>query len=749
MEKALTTVLPKNQIANFGDEIDLHNLIQPIKAEKWVVLTAIITVFLLSVAYAILKPPVYQANVVLEVQDDQDSLNRISSTILPINSNESSSVNKQIALIKSRFVIEPVIKNLALDIRVHPRYFPIIGEWYARHHDQYLANSPLGLSQFAWGGETLKISQLEVVANQENKRLILIAKENNNYVLEDENHHILLRGIVGKIADNLNPNKPITLKVDQLIARPGTEFYVTKIPTEDVINQLSSQLIITDLGANADTGDKTGILQVSFTNTDPVKAVNILSAIATTAVQRNMDYKSLEAEKTLDFLNQQLPIIKDSLNAAEFKLNHYLAKRGALDLSTATRLLLTQISSDEAQLAQLNILKAQRLEQYTPDHPFIIALNQEMIALQNEIDSLKLRASKLPAADQEATNLSRDVQVKSQLYLLLLNKIQELQVTKAGTISDVRILSSAELPETPIPLAKSVIMACGFLLGLILGCVIVYTKKMLQQHVDSPLWIEQHFGIPNFAIIPYSDRQHSNSKLRKNERAHSLELLAVTNPHDFSIEALRSLRTSLHFALQDAPSNLIAILGISPDVGKSFIATNAAYILADAGKKVLLIDGDLRKGSIHKYFNNNSNLGLADVLNGKLKWQEVINHSKLPTLDFITTGKYPSNPSELLMRPAFKQMLEDIKTHYDIIIIDTVPVLNLTDGMIIGSLAGTNLLVLDNAAHSAQEIELAFRHMHNSGVKITGTIFNHTTSKAAKYGQGYYYYNYNYTLPKI
>ncbi len=748
MEKALSTVLPKNHTAKITDEIDLQNIIQPLIAEKWLIISIMLIFFLMSVVYAVIKAPIYQANILLEVQGDQNNLDKIDSNILPLNSDESMAVSKQIALIKSRYIIEPVIQNLALDIQIRPHYFPIIGAGYARHHAKSLTAPLFGLKSYAWGGENLKISTLNIQPSEENRQITLVANGNNNYILMDANNNKILQGTVGVIASNNDPNHPIIIKVDSLQANAGTKFYVTKHPAEDIINKFSSQLVITDLGTNTDTDNKTGVLQVSLSDTDPVKAVNILTAIAATTVQRNTEYKSLEAEKTLSFLNQQLPLIKQSLNTAEYKLNRYLAKRGALDLPTASKLLLTQISTDEAQLAQLNILKAQRLQQFTPNHPFIIQLNNQTAALQNQIESLKLQASKLPATDQVATNLARDVQVKSQLYLLLLNKIQELQVTKAGTISDVRILSPAELPEAPLPLPKSVIIACGILLGFMLGCLLVFARRMINHHVDSPLWIEQHFGIPNFAIIPYSSQQYQNSKLLKNGQLKSLDLLASTHPHELSIESLRSLRTTLHFALQDATNNIITIMGITPNVGKSFISTNIAYILADAGKRVLLIDGDMRRGAINTYFNCKSKFGLADILGDAVQWVDAVNHTKLPTLDLITTGKYPKNPSELLMRPLFKEFLEQVKTQYDIVIIDTVPVLHLTDGMIIASLTGLNLLVLDNATHSEHEIELAFRQMHNSGVKIAGTIFNHTTPKAAKYGQGYYYYNYNYAIPK-
>ena len=748
MEKALANVLPRRQFNKHSDEVDLRNLIAPLITEKWVVITITLLVFMLSLAYAVIKAPVYQANVLLEVQSNQDALDRLSNNLLPIKPDDVEAINKQIALIRSRYIIEPVILQLGLNIHVLPHYFPIIGGWYARHHAHALTKSLFGLSSYAWGGENIHIANLQVPPDAEEKKLILRATGKNTYSLFDPKNHLILSGTIGQLAKNNDPYHPFSILVDSLQANQGTQFTVIKEPIEKLVTKLSQKLVITELGAPGDVEQKTGVLQVSTADTNPAHAVALLSAISSVAVQRDTEYKSLESEKTLTFLNQQLPIIKKSLNNAEYKLNRYMAKKGSLDLATETRLLLTQISNDEGQLAQLNILRSEKLQQFTPLHPFILQLNDRINAVQSQIAWLKSRASKLPSSDQIATNLQRDVEVKSQLYLLLLNKIQSLQVTKAGTLSDVRILSSAELPDAPQPLPVSVILAGGFLLGLMLGSLVVYTRKMLRQNVDSPLWIEQHYGIPNFAIIPYSALQYDNVKANKNGHLKSLELLAKNNPHELSIEALRSLRTSLHFALQDAPSNIISIMGITPNVGKSFISTNIAYILADTGKRVLLIDGDMRRGSIYKYFNCKNNVGLSDVVNGAVDWTEAVKKTNLPTLDFIATGKYPNNPSELLMRPLFKQFLDHAKAQYDVVIIDTVPVLYVTDGMIIGSVTGLNLLVLDNAAHSEQEIELAFRHMHNSGVKIAGTIFNHTTRKAAQYGQGHYYYNYSYALPK-
>ena len=374
------------------------------------------------------------------MQGAQDGLEHLGNGLLPINTDENLAVNKQIALIKSRFILEPVINNLGLNIHIQPHYFPIIGEWYARHHSQSLASPLFGLTTYAWGGEHLQIGNLSVQPDHKSQ-FTLEATGNNTYNLFDERHKLILHSKVGEQASYITPQQRILIKVNSLEANSGAQFSITTVPTQVLINAIDDNLTITDLADTADVGQKTGVLQVSLKDDNPFHAVDILSAIAAVAVQKDMEHKSLEAEKTLVFLNQQLPLIKKSLNTAEYKLNKYMAKRGSLNLTTETKLLLSQISKDEDHLDQLNVLKAQKLQQYTPQHPFIIQLNSQITAEQNEIAALKNRASKLPASDQIATNLARDVQVKSQLYLLLLNKIQSLQVTKAGTVSDVRILS--------------------------------------------------------------------------------------------------------------------------------------------------------------------------------------------------------------------------------------------------------------------------------------------------------------------
>lgn len=742
MERALAKTLPSRQF-NKLDELDLRNLINPLLAEKWLVIGITLTIFIISIIYGMMKPPVYQSNVILEVQGNNDSLEHFGNNLLPLNTDETLAVNKQIALIKSRFILEPVINNLGLNVHVQPHYFPIIGEWYARHHAQSLQSPLLNLSSFAWGGEHLQIGSLNIQPDHKSS-FTLVATGNDGYNLFNSKHHLILQGKVGAMENAFDQQQRISIQVNSLIANKGAKFSLKTVPTQALINQIDNNLAISDLADNSDDQQKTGVLQISLSDNNPQRAVNILSAIAAVAVQKDMDHKSLEAEKTLKFLNQQLPLIKTSLNAAEYKLNKYMAKRGSLDLPTETKLLLTQISTNEQQLDQLNVLKAEKLQQFTPQHPFIIQLNNQIMAVKQEIAQLKSRASKLPASDQIATNLSRDVQVKSQLYLLLLNKIQSLQVTKAGTVSDVRILSGAEYPDSPMPSIAPVIAACGLLIGFMLSCLYVYSRKLFKYQVDNPLWIEQRFGIPNIALIPYSPQQSENIKAFKSGNSKSLDLLAAKYPREISIEAIRSLRTSLHFSLQDAPNNLISVMGISTGVGKSFISSNIAHILADTGKRVLLIDCDMRRGGINKYFNCQNSPGLAEFLNNMATSEEIIRTTALATLDFLPTGKYPANPSELLLRPRFKELLDQASANYDFVIIDTVPVALVTDGLIIANFTGLNLLVLDSGAHSEQEIELAISRLSNTGIKIAGTIFNHTSVKSAHYGYGYSY-NYNYS----
>ena len=224
-----------------------------------------------------------------------------------------------------------------------------------------------------------------------------------------------------------------------------------------------------------------------------------------------------------------------------------------------------------------------------------------------------------------------------------------------------------------------------------------------------------------------------------------IPLLAKADPKDLAIEALRSFRTSLQFVTLDAKNNILTIMGISPSVGKSFVSSNFAYLLAEAGKKVLLIDGDIRRGHLRDYFKISKLKGLSDVVVGQCSLESVLLKGTLTeTLDFLPAGTYPPNPSELLMSHQFHELLQKVSKLYDHVIIDTAPILAVTDAAIIAQQAGANFMVVASNKHEPAEVDMALRRLQTNGVTLSGSIFNFTEQSSHIYGYHGYGYNYKY-----
>ena len=243
--------------------------------------------------------------------------------------------------------------------------------------------------------------------------------------------------------------------------------------------------------------------------------------------------------------------------------------------------------------------------------------------------------------------------------------------------------------------------------------------------------------MPVYATVPRSPVQENRVQILKKKK--SIPILAVKHSDDIAIESLRSIRTTIHFALNNAKNNIIAIAGPAPEVGKSFISTNLAVIFAQSNKRVLLIDADLRRGYLHKYFDQELQPGLSEYLNGQNSLEQTIHTTSVANLDLMTRGKSPVNPAELLSSSKFQEMLETLSALYDYILIDTPPILAVTDGIIVSQYTGVNLIVARYAKTDMKELELTLNRFEQSGTKVNGFILNDIQRGSNSYGYGYNY----------
>ena len=513
-------------------------------------------------------------------------------------------------------------------------------------------------------------------------------------------------------------------------------FRVEKVRLLKIIGDLQREVSVSESGKDS------GILTIAYENANPELAQTFLQQVAQAYVRQNVDRNSAEASAQLVFVKEQLPNIRNQVDAAQKSLAAYQTRANSVDLTLQTKGLLDQEVAVETSIQQLRLQQAEMDRKFTRDHPAYQALMRQIGELQSRKSGFQGQVRQLPEAQQELLKLTRELKVSNEMYTAMLNQAQQLDVARAGTVGNVRIVDAAAVDDaTPVKPRKALVVLIGTLLGGFLSIALVLLKQMLNRGVEDPSQIED-LGLPVYASIPVSPKQQDDS-VRGNFRADGkLHLLAMKDPADLAIEAVRSLRTSLHFARLEAKNNLILISGSSPNAGKTFVSANLAAVIAQAGQRVLIIDADMRKGTLHKALGAQQSPGLSDVLVGKATAGQAIRVLEgLENLHYITRGDVPPNPSELLMHQNFSALLESVGKDYDIVIIDTPPILAVTDAAIIAHHVGTCLLVARFGMNQPKELALAKRRFEQNSVKLKGAIFNAVERRATGYySYGYYEY---------
>lgn len=718
------------------DEINLRELYELLRSGRWTILAFVLAAVVAGALYCVLVPPTYEADGLVQVEETSNSsgsmssLSQISSLLLgsPVQT------EAEIQILQSRLVLDQVIQSLNLEIEAHPKYFPIIGSAIARFNDDldHPAAAPWGLRRWAWGGEKITVTRFEVPDQWLDQRFTLVATP-TGFELNDPDGDEVLTGTVGQAAQSKDGKTQIF--VQQLVAAPGTRFAVIRHAHQTVLTRLLDALSV------AEQGKQSGVIQLTYRDRDPERVTAIIDNIENAYLKQNVERQSENAKQSLDFLNKQLPDLKAKLDADQARLTTYQSQHGAPDVASQTQMILQQSVDLETQRLQLIQQRDQALQRFTPQHPVVQALNQQIGSVEEAEDKLKQRVSALPDTQQEILGLLRDVEVDTQLYTAMLNSIQELQVARAGTIGNVRIVDYALKPLEPSSPKVPLVLALALVLGGFLGVAYVFVQRALLRGIDDPALIERQFGLSVLVSIPYVTEQRKLARaVARGE--HGSHVLAMVDSDSQAIEALRSLRTSLHFAMLEAPNNIILFTGPAPDIGKSFVAANFGAVLALAGKRVAVVDADLRKGHLYKYFDLKSKPGVSDYIVGDVTSQELFQPTGVDGLDFIARGNSPPNPAELLMHERLDELLKELSGRYDYVLLDSPPLLAVSDAAIVARLAGTTLLVLKSAEHPLREIEEALKRLTNTGVRPRGVILNQVGARVGAYGYGNYGYTY-------
>ncbi|EMG9895039.1 polysaccharide biosynthesis tyrosine autokinase [Enterobacter hormaechei] len=703
-----------SNVGKSSDQIDLHELIGMLHDNKWKIMIITLLFTILSILYSYMATPIYRSSALIQVEQSASSnvLSKLSD-IMPDSKPESQT---EIGLLKSRMVLGKTVDELDLDTVVYEKRFPIIGN---------------GLSRLLGDDNNIAISRFSAPDELMDEPLTLTVNSPTTYSISAND--VMLNGKVGEVLNKSGFN----LLVSEISAQVGTEFIITKLDKLTAINKLLDNFSVADMSKDS------GMLQLTYQGENAKQASQILNSISNNYLKQNVGRKSEEAAKSLDFLKEQLPLVRGKLDEAESRLNRFRQKNESVDLSLEAKSVLDSTVSLETQINELTFKEAEISKLYTKDHPAYKTLLEKKSLLLKERDKLNARIGNMPKTQQEILSLTRDVQSGQEVYMLLLNKQQELNINKASTVGNVRIIDTAVTEKKEISPKKLLILLIGLISGLFISIALCLLRKLLHRGIESSEQIES-LGLNVYATIPNSKwLKDMNSKLGKSKHKNirSVKLLARDNPTDLSVEAIRSLRTSLHFAMMQASNNILLISGATPEAGKTFVSCNLAAVIAQSDKKVLLIDADLRKGQVHHELGFSEENGLSDVLIGKMTFSDIIKKTEIENLDFISRGQIPPNPSELLMNANFKTLLDCVSSLYDMVIIDTPPVLAVSDACIAAKYAGATMLVARFQKNTLKEMEVSNKRFAQNNLVINGVIFNGVEKRAINY---YEYNDYKY-----
>jgi len=736
---ATTTTDPiDHKTGDEESEIDLREYIGIIlDGWPWILALAIFGL-LIATYFAWKTPPVYQATSLMRVEQSQNMAPQaFMEQQISGGSSAIKAVSAEAAVLRSRSVVGDAVDDLHLRVSAQPVYLPVLGEPIARYVTAAMRGSldmPF-LSGYAWGNESANVTRIQLPDHVQSASFGLVAGKGDEYTLTDDDGNAILKGKVGvTTSGTLRGIGDIKIFVESINARPDTHFRVNYVPRAAAIGRLQSRLTIVEQPQGS------GLLNLTYHGPSPRVAERQLDAIMSAYLQQNVEKQSEQAQRRLDFLKKQLPDLREERDVAEDKLRDYQTESGTLDLSTEAQAIFQRLTNIDQQMAQIELQRQELLQEYTQQAPQVIAAGEKRAGLQRQREELQAQLKTLPKAESRLLELRRDVEVNNQLYTQLLNTSQGLEITKAGITGVSHIVDSAYASNGKVAPQRGLWLVIGLLAGIVAAVLLVLTRALLRVTVDDPNEVESKYGLPVYATVPFS-----SSEMAMNRRADGVNLLAVQKPDDPTIESIRSLRTSLQFAMIEGNTKYIAITGPTPACGKSFIAANTAALVAHAGARVLLIDSDLRRGQLFRTFGLEQGPGFSEVLSGDVDVESAIQKTDVDNLDVLTTGKRPPNPAELLISRHFEEMKTKLDKKYDYVLFDLPPVLNVTDANIVANHVAATFLVVRSEHSTGHEVDQAIRRMNRDEIKLTGAIFNGLKVNRRRYGYskyGYYAYQY-------
>ena len=680
---------------------------------KWLISGVVAFALLVGLVYVTLATPIYRANLLIQIEDsapDSKSFLNETTGLFEVK----TPLTGEIQVLGSRMVLNAAADQADLQVSAQPRYLPVIGAWLSRR-DVGLSTPILG--GYVTGAERIDVTRFHVPPSLEDTGPFIVTTQGGGrYTVRHETLETPLNGVLGQPLRYTLSDGVLDIQLKQLAGIPGAQFTVFVSSRDRAIEQLQGRLQLVEQGRQSN------VIGVSLEDSSRVRLARILDAIGDQYVKQNMARKSAEAEKTLAFLDAQLPTFENQLKSSEDAFARFRNQNGTIAFDEEAKVWLKRTADLQGTVLDLQQKRREAEPLFSDQSNKVQTLDKQIGAVQTELSSINAHIASMPNIQRDALRLEREVRVNSALYQSMQNNALQMRLLKEGKIGNVRLLDKAAVSKVPVKPQKLLILAFALLMGLLIGPAIALVRTRSRPGVHNPKEIELQTGLEVYAVVPHSPEQLLLDQGAN--KATAGNLLADIYPHSHPIETLRGLRVGLKLAMAAAANNRILITGATPGIGKSFIACNFALLLAQTGKRVLLINADLRKREPRGAFGLKQDGGLSELLSGKLNAQQAIHAQVRPNLDVLTTGKLPRMPADMLESNAFNLALDMLSSRYDHVVIDTAPVLVASDAAAVAPACGVVLLVARAEKTQLGELHESTRRLAQAGVPVDGVLFN-------------------------
>jgi tyrosine-protein kinase Etk/Wzc len=700
-------------------ESSLLDVFDVIADRKWLVAAITVLGLLAALVYIALVPRVYEATALIQVSDGKPGGSSSSGSYMEAARlfEDHSPATAEVSMLRSGVVLGDVVDRLGLDVSAQPKYLPVIGEWLSQHPSVQSRLSAFGLGRYLHGRASIKVSKFVVPRDSEGRTFTVVLTTDGGYELRNPEGQSLLTGTIGHLADFRTASGGGELLIATAAGSPGAEFELERLPRASVIERLQRKLKVEEQGKDS------GVVSIRLAGSDPEAVALTVNEVAHAYLRQNAARRTAEAQKALGFVESMLPGLRTKIEQAESRLTRFRNQYGAFDITAEGKLALDQSVQLQAKLLDLQTKRKDLGVNLFDNHPMMRALDAQIGRVTAELGSINGHIRRLPAMEQDVVGLARDLKVNSDLYLNLLNSAQQIRLARDGQIGNVRLVDAAWAPHEPVGAKPAALVVAGMSGGLVLGVLLALLRHGVRKGVEDPDWIDSRTDMTVVTTVPYSRAQKRLAKSRRRTKLTPAPVLAIREPDDPAVESLRSMRTALERKMPESGANIVVITGPTHGIGKSFAITNLATVLGATGRKVLLIDGDMRKGRLNETFQVAASPGLSELLAGKATLSDTMHREVAPNVDLITAGARTRTPSDLLSTRSTHTALTELAAAYRYVLIDTPPVLAASDAASIAQWAGAVFMVARAEVTSLRELHEAEKRLSQRGVVVDGVIY--------------------------